>query len=363
MSNLSKQQCVFRTGCQKPLACETEGFCTAEIAKHLRTLQGESSTGDYKGADVTEAQANVSESPARSISSKEESSFAFRFAKMWHDLIGSPVMNTRRYTEAQGMMEEADAEIARLRADLTHYGRHTHPNCYDLTLKEDGSFGPRNGCLCGLDAALSGDSSAAQEAPTQNARLFAEYAKGRTELTLGDLLAIGRYLTWLDSRSPVETTESLAMAYELLAAARAELPDPDFVPEEDQEIKLRKLEERIDAWLSVTDYEKARKSVCSVCRGTRKVIKKSIISGIPTEVNCSACSAEETSTPAPPVPACANPVMINAERYRGCVLPSGHEGECSPRQAPDNPTPEQIRAYAQAHDDQDLFNSVGNGKG
>lgn len=52
-----------------------------------------------------------------SITSNEESSFSFRFAKMWHDLIGSPVMNTRRYTEAQGMMEEADAEIARLRTE------------------------------------------------------------------------------------------------------------------------------------------------------------------------------------------------------------------------------------------------------
>lgn len=37
--------------------------------------------------------------------------------------------------------------------------------------------------------------------------------------------------------------------------------------------------------------------------------------------------AEKAS--ARPVPACANPVMVTAERYRGCVLPSGHEGECS----------------------------------
>lgn len=53
--------------------------------------------------------------------SNEESSFAFRFAKMWHDLIGSPVMNTRRYTEAQGMMEEADAEITRLRTEHENF--------------------------------------------------------------------------------------------------------------------------------------------------------------------------------------------------------------------------------------------------
>lgn len=32
-------------------------------------------------------------------------------------------------------------------------------------------------------------------------------------------------------------------------------------------------------------------------------------------------------------------------------------------QQPADPTPEQVRAYAQAHDDPDLFNSVGNGKG
>jgi hypothetical protein len=44
-------------------------------------------------------------------------------------------------------------ESERLRAALERYGRHEHPNCYDLTLKEDGSFGPRNGCLCGFDAA------------------------------------------------------------------------------------------------------------------------------------------------------------------------------------------------------------------
>jgi hypothetical protein len=36
---------------------------------------------------------------------------------MWNDLIGSPVMHTRRYSEAQGMMEEADTEIARLRKE------------------------------------------------------------------------------------------------------------------------------------------------------------------------------------------------------------------------------------------------------
>lgn len=49
-------------------------------------------------------------------------------------------------------------ENERLRAALERYGRHEHPNCHDLTLKEDGSFGPRNGCLCGLDSVLSGTS-------------------------------------------------------------------------------------------------------------------------------------------------------------------------------------------------------------
>jgi len=53
--------------------------------------------------------------------SKEKSSFSFRFAKMWNDLIGSPVMNTLRYTEAQGMMEEADAEIERLRTKYEQF--------------------------------------------------------------------------------------------------------------------------------------------------------------------------------------------------------------------------------------------------
>lgn len=40
-----------------------------------------------------------------------------------------------------------------------------------------------------------------------------------------------------------------------------------------------------------------------------------------------------------PVPACGNPVMINAERYRGCVLPSGHDGDCSPRKPSSEPMP------------------------
>ena len=54
---------------------------------------------------------------------------------------------------------EVEQENIRLRAALERYGRHEHPNCHDLTLKEDGSFGPRNGCLCGFDAA-KGESSA-----------------------------------------------------------------------------------------------------------------------------------------------------------------------------------------------------------
>jgi hypothetical protein len=41
-------------------------------------------------------------------------------------------------------------------------------------------------------------------------------------------------------------------------------------------------------------------------------------------------------------PACGNPAMINSERYRGCVLPSGHDGECSPREASGRPSPEQL---------------------
>lgn len=68
-------------------------------------------------------------------------------------------------------------EIARLRNDLTacqlerdgmktaleRYGHHTHPNCHDLTLNADGSFGPRNGCLCGFDAARSPTQPAGDE--------------------------------------------------------------------------------------------------------------------------------------------------------------------------------------------------------
>lgn len=58
-----------------------------------------------------------------------------------------------------------EREIERLRAALEHYGRHAHPNCYDLTLKEDGSFGSRNGCLCGFDAAKGEGAPAETKAP------------------------------------------------------------------------------------------------------------------------------------------------------------------------------------------------------
>lgn len=51
-----------------------------------------------------------------------------------------------------------------------------------------------------------------------------------------------------------ETNGQQIAAYELLAAALAELPDPDFVPEEEREDRLRRLRERIDAHLAVTDY-------------------------------------------------------------------------------------------------------------
>ena len=73
----------------------------------------------------------------------------------------------RRYVHNPGYMmndpagpwvshHDAMVEIERLRAALERYGHHTHPNCHDLTLKEDGSFGPRNGCLCGFDSATGG---------------------------------------------------------------------------------------------------------------------------------------------------------------------------------------------------------------
>ena len=70
---------------------------------------------------------------------------------------------------AEAGLANATQEIARLHNDLTacqlerdgmktaleRYGHHTHSNCHDLTLNADGSFGPRNGCLCGFDAARS----------------------------------------------------------------------------------------------------------------------------------------------------------------------------------------------------------------
>lgn len=52
---------------------------------------------------------------------------------------------------------DLERQVYRLRAALQRYGRHAHPNCHDLTLIPGGQLGPRNGCLCGLDTALSGN--------------------------------------------------------------------------------------------------------------------------------------------------------------------------------------------------------------
>jgi len=59
---------------------------------------------------------------------------------------------------AERISDHLGEENTRLRAALERYGRHEHPNCHDLTLNADGSFGPRNGCLCAFDAA-KGDQS------------------------------------------------------------------------------------------------------------------------------------------------------------------------------------------------------------
>ena len=54
--------------------------------------------------------------------------------------------------------------------------------------------------------------------------------------------------------------------------------------------------------------------------------------------HCTVCGIAEYQLPEKtPAPPCGNPVMINAERYRGCRLPSGHEGECSPQKATCDP--------------------------
>lgn len=58
----------------------------------------------------------------------------------------------------------------------------------------------------------------------------------------------------------VNGSDKQVMEYELLAAARSELPDPDFIPDPECEDRVRRLRERIDAYLSVTDYMKLRAS-------------------------------------------------------------------------------------------------------
>lgn len=63
------------------------------------------------------------------------------------------------YDSAMAELLSARLEIERLRAALAKYGHHTHPNCHDLTLNDDGSFGPRNGCLCGFESETPGDHS------------------------------------------------------------------------------------------------------------------------------------------------------------------------------------------------------------
>lgn len=58
----------------------------------------------------------------------------------------------------QRINDNGAREIDRLREALLKYGHHLHPNCHDLTLNADGSFGERNGCLCGFDAIEDEDS-------------------------------------------------------------------------------------------------------------------------------------------------------------------------------------------------------------
>lgn len=65
----------------------------------------------------------------------------------------------------QRINDNGAREIDRLREALLKYGHHLHPNCHDLTLNADGSFGERNGCLCGFEAIEDEDSP---EEPTDN---------------------------------------------------------------------------------------------------------------------------------------------------------------------------------------------------
>jgi hypothetical protein len=59
---------------------------------------------------------------------------------------------------ARRINDNAAREIERLQEALLKYGHHLHPNCHDLTLNADGSFGERNGCLCGFDTFEDEDS-------------------------------------------------------------------------------------------------------------------------------------------------------------------------------------------------------------
>jgi hypothetical protein len=54
---------------------------------------------------------------------------------------------------------------------------------------------------------------------------------------------------------------------------------------------------------------------------------------------CAECRGirERSAEKAPPPP-CGNPVMINSEWYRGCRLPSGHEGECNAQNGEESQT-------------------------
>jgi hypothetical protein len=67
--------------------------------------------------------------------------------------------------------------------------------------------------------------------------------------------------------------------------------------------------------------------------GVRIAPEKPIIDGHPIGCMCHYCHYYRKHPQCKPekacTPPCGNPVMINAERYRGCRLPSGHEGECS----------------------------------
>lgn len=133
--SVTKQQCIYRSGCMKPDVCKEAGHCTSATAsdmQQLRTLEGEPALTQSSGLPGTREpvvivpQGNAGESPPRLLSSNQrvmrraaaDLRRALTFA--WHDYEslkrGSDVVN-RNVLQVIATLERAAVETPEKRFD------------------------------------------------------------------------------------------------------------------------------------------------------------------------------------------------------------------------------------------------------